>query len=138
MACPFFKPVAIAVRLQVVNGRLPLIDRYEGCCLATNFKTSVPVEARLDYCNHGYSRGSCEHFPAHETRSALRYTVLRHSPDVLEILCIEEQDHAPLHHYQLRYQIAESALSTPTSNEAVQAQAIAFCRSYLTHFGVVT
>jgi hypothetical protein len=135
MACPFFKPSHPVVTPRWVNGRLPLIDEYEGHCLAV-LNDDAPAGMRLDGCNRGYSRGVCEHFPASEQRSAFRYTVVRHTADALEVLCIEEQDHAPGRHYQLCYTINEARLAPDTVDEAVQAQALAFCRSYLTHFAL--
>jgi hypothetical protein len=117
---------------QWVNGRLPLIDEYDGRCLAVSGESKPAMQ--LDCCNRGYSRGVCEHFPLSEQRSAFRYTVLQQSADVLEILVIEEQDHAPGRHYQLRYAIAESRLAAEGLDEAVEAQALAFCRSYLRRF----
>jgi hypothetical protein len=133
MACPYFKPDRAVVAPRWVNGRLPLIDEYEGRCLAV-LGDEAPSAMRLDGCNRGYSRGVCEHFPASERRSAIRYTVLQHTADALEILCIEEHDHAPVLHYRLCYTIAEARLAPETADEAVQAQALAFCRSYLTRF----
>jgi hypothetical protein len=89
---------------------------------------------RLDSCNHGYSRGACQRFPLTEDRSALRYTLLRRTSEQLEILCIEEHDHAPGRHYALFYAISEATLASEACNEAVRAQATAFCRSYLARF----
>jgi hypothetical protein len=132
MSCPYFEPLTVVTHGNSVNGRLPLIDEYKGRCLAPDSGGSPAM--CLDACNHGYSRGICQRFPVTESRSALRYTVLRRTSDQLEILCIEEHDHAPGRHYPLRYAIAEATLSSNACEDSVRAQATAFCRSYLARF----
>ncbi|HEY7209737.1 MAG TPA: hypothetical protein VH477_05640 [Bryobacteraceae bacterium] len=134
MACPFFEPQVI-VRLSGYPGaRLPLIEEYEGACHAGSSVFEAPGELRFQCCNHGYSRGKCPHFPQSETRSAVRFDVVSRSTEFLELLCVEEQDHAPLRWLSLRYAIASGTLEPVLEDICAQAQAQAFCRSFLRRF----
>src|ERR1700721_4187727 len=106
MSCPYFEPLTVVTDSGSINGRWPLIDRYEGRCLAPDSCGQVPFPMRLDSCNHGYSCGACQRFPLTEDRSALRYTLLRRTSEQLEILCIEEHDDAPGRHTTLFHAIS--------------------------------
>jgi hypothetical protein len=131
MPCPYFAPHNVVAQQQNVNARLPLIDEYEGRCHAGSEPIATPAELRFRCCNHGYSRGSCQRFPSGDTRSALRYDVVRRTQSTLELVCIEEQNYAPLRWRTIQYSLASERLEPEIEDACTQAQAIAFCRSYL-------
>jgi hypothetical protein len=132
MPCPYFEPRNI-VEPRRPNARLPLIDEYDGLCHADSAPVEAPVEVRFRYCNHGYSRGCCERFPSVETRSSLRYTVVRHTGSALDLICIEEQNYTPLRWRALQYLLESECLEPEIDDACMRAQAVAFCRSYLKH-----
>ena len=134
MPCPFFEPRALATAPEHRSARLPLFDEYDGDCRSASEAFPVPPPQRFRYCNHGYSRHSCEHFPAAETRSSFRYAVIRHSSAALEIVCIEEQDYAPLRWHPAQYSPATGQFEPELADLCMRAQALAFCRSYLERF----
>ncbi|MFL6353005.1 MAG: hypothetical protein ACJ74Z_14310 [Bryobacteraceae bacterium] len=134
MPCPYFEPQnTVASRLNA-NARLPLIDEYNGLCRAASEPIEAPTELRFRCCNHGYSKGACERFPSGEIRSSLRYHVVRRAEDALELLCIEEQNYAPLRWRTIQYLLTNERLEPELEDPCSQAQAIAFCRSYLKRF----
>ena len=134
MPCPYFEPQAVATSPQHVNARLPLIDEYDGLCRAGLEPAPAPAERRFRCCNHGNSRGLCEIFPAADARSCFRYTVVRQSAAGLEIICIEEQNYAPLRWHPTEYCLATGRLEPEVPDACMRAQALAFCRSYLERF----
>lgn len=134
MPCPYFEPQNVSRDPRQANARLPLIDEYNGFCRAAPEPFAAPEELRFRCCNHGYSRGSCPHFPANESRSSIRYSVVRRTAATLEIICIEEQNYAPLRWHNLQYCLATGLLEPNLNDASMQAQAVAFCRSYLQHF----
>lgn len=134
MACPFFEPRTISRYPQKVGARLPLLDEYEGFCLAAAEPFQTPDELRSRACNHGYSRGSCTHFPITESRSCARFDVQGANAESLELLFVEEQDHAPVRWQSLRYYIDTERLEPDLGDRCARAQALAFCQSYLRRF----
>lgn len=134
MACPFFEPQAVAANPRHANARLPLIQEYDGACHAAAEPFTAPPEHRFSNCNHGYSRAACGRFPIAETRSALRYTVVKDSGGVLEIICIEERDHTPVAWHPARFSVETGLLEPAIPDTCMRAQALAFCRSYLARF----
>jgi len=134
MPCPYFAPHHIVAQPQNANARLPLIDEYDGLCRAASEPIDAPVELRFRCCNHGYSRGCCERFPSGDARSSLRYDVVRKTQNMLELVCIEEQNYAPLRWRTIQYFLASERVEPELEDACTQAQAIAFCRSYLKRF----
>jgi hypothetical protein len=134
MPCPYFEPRRVAAQPRHANVRLPLIDEYDGVCRAASEAIEVPGELRFGCCNQGNSRGLCGHFPAGETRSALRYDMLRQTPATLDLLWVEESDYAPLAWQRVSYFVDRDCLDTETGDACKQAQILAFCRSYLARF----
>ena len=59
MACPFFEPLAPVVHPESRNGRLPLIQEYEGVCHASGTGTI----ASGSVCNHGYANANVSGIP---------------------------------------------------------------------------
>ena len=138
MPCPYFEPQAVAEHPRHSSARLPLIDEYDGSCRAAPEPMPVPAERRFPCCNHGYSRGCCEHFPAAEVRSSFRYAVIAHSAAALEILCIEEQNYTPTRWHSTHYYPESGRLEPEVADACMHAQALAFCHSYLQRFPVRT
>ncbi len=134
MPCPYFEPQRVVISPRYANARLPLIHEYQGVCHAAAEPQTAPEALRFQYCNHGYSRGACDCFPSIETRSCLRYTVVRRTATALELVCVEEQDHAPLRWQTLRYILTTGELDPEVSEICMRTQALAFCRSYLQQF----
>jgi hypothetical protein len=122
----------VAVRSPRFTGvRLPLIDEYSGFCHSSG-ESALAVDAgqRLQ-CNQGYASGLCARFPPKGASSAMRYSVTRRTAEEITLVWLEEQDHSPLRWGPLHYSIADDALSAPDLTPAIQAQALAFCRSFL-------
>jgi hypothetical protein len=134
MACPFFQPQSVAPDPKHRNSRLPLLAEYDGFCRASAEPLPAPSELRYACCNHGYSRGLCHHFPSSETRSCLRFDVLRQNPESLELLFVEERDHTPVSWRALRYTFNTESIEPDLQDICARAQVRAFCRSYLARF----
>lgn len=120
--------------LQPAKGRLPLIEEHEGLCRATAEPFEAPAALRMRYCNHGYSRGACEHFPNTETRSAFRYHLTYLTETELEITVIEEQDYAPAAWRILKYSSEPERLEPEIEDCCMRAQVLALCHAYLNRF----
>ena len=134
MPCPYFAPQRVATDPLHVSARLPLIEEYDGLCHAYAEAINAPQALRFRCCNHGYSRGGCERVPPTEIRSCARYNVMRRSEFTLDVLCIEEQNYAPLRWQSVEYSIAGDRLTAELSDLCLQAQLLAFCRSYIRCF----
>lgn len=133
MPCPYFEP-RHAVRSQYPNARLPLLYEHDGLCHAGRALLEAPEAMRFRYCNHGYSRGACEYFPASETRSCLRYQVTRRSETEFEITIIEEQEYAPATWRVVKYWADQERLDPEIQDCCTRAQVVAFCRAYRANF----
>ena len=134
MPCPLFEPVRAVPNPQHPNARLPLIEEHDGICHAAPEPVETPSELRFQYCNHGYSVNCCRHLPAEEKRSALRYSVVAHTDNALELMCVAEKDYAPVYWLRVQYIVATDQLEPALKDVCMQAQALAFCRSYLRRF----
>jgi len=119
---------------QCATARLPLIDEYDGLCHASAPPIGAPSPLRFRYCNHGYSRGSCEYFPTGDPKSCTRYNVVRRTATTLEVLCIEEQDYAPLRWQSVQYWFEGDRIDPELTDLCMRAQLLAFCHSYLNRF----
>jgi hypothetical protein len=89
---------------------------------------------RFRFCNHGYSRGACEHFPSSEVRSCLRYQVRTRTGTEFEIAIIEEQDYAPSAWRTVKCSIDQERLDPEIQDSCIRAQVLAFCRAYFSRF----
>ncbi len=138
MACPYFEPQHVNASpehpIARIPPRLPLMDEYNGLCRAGGEPFPVPGEVRFRCCNHGNSRGICVHFPAGETRSALRYEIVGRTAAALDLLLLEERDYTPQAWQSVRYVLAGELIEPEISDVVKQAQIRAFCRSFLDHF----
>lgn len=120
---------------QYSNARLPLIDEYDGVCRANCEPVTAPSELRFSYCNHGYSRGGCDRFPSHEELCCLRYDVVGRSETTLSVICIEERNYAPVRWHRVQYLFASDEFDPELADGCMRAQALAFCRSFVSRFG---
>jgi hypothetical protein len=64
----------------------------------------------------------------------MRYNVARRIGDVLEVLCIEEKDYAPLRWQSVEYLVNTAQLKPEIDDASIRAQLLAFCRGYLARF----
>jgi len=117
------------------RARLPLLDEYDGICHATPEPFPAPGDLRFRFCNHGYSRDSCVHFPSGDSRSCTRLTVLNVTAECLEILSVDETDHAPVSWRSVTYRPHTGSIEPDLSDACARAQLVAFCKSYLRRFG---
>lgn len=131
MPCPFFEPITVIARATFPNARLPLLEEYDGLCHANKETQPVPRDLRFACCNHGYSRGSCPHFPLSEVRSAVRFDVRNCGRETMELLVVEERDHFPIKWTVVRYRLATNEFEPQIADHVAQAQLLAFCRSFL-------
>ncbi len=134
MPCPYFEPQRVVPPGQQTGARLPLIQEHEGLCRAGAEPFEAPAAMRFRYCNHGYSRGACQHFPLHETRSGLRYQLIGSTEAELEIMVIEEHDYAPAQWHVVKYSTGSELMDPDIQEPCMRAQLVAFCRTYLTRF----
>jgi hypothetical protein len=134
MPCPFFEPQQRAAKPAYAHARMPLIDEYDGLCHARAQVEQAPENVRFRCCNHGYSRTECTRFPQTESSSALRYSVVRETGELLQVLCIEERDHVPTPRFTIEFNIGDCSLAACDLTLVMQAQALAFCRSYVDRF----
>lgn len=134
MPCPLFEPQRAVSNPHHANARLPLIEEQDGVCHAAADPFAVPSELRFSCCNHGYSAKHCGHWPEAVGVSALRYSIAAHEGDVLQVICIEEKDYAPVRWRSVQYSIATGQLEPMIEDSCMRAQVIVFCRSYLQRF----
>jgi hypothetical protein len=131
MPCPFFEPRLALSSPRFTGVRLPLIDEYSGFCHSAAENAVAVDAAQRPQCNHGYASGLCPRFPPSAAPSAMRYSVAGRTAEEITLVWLEEQEHSPLRWGSLRYSIAEDVLSPLDLTPAIQAQALAFCRSFL-------
>lgn len=134
MPCLYFEPTIPVVEPFHDRSRLPLIEEYGGRCHAMHVAVAAADQMRWQCCNQGYSLGRCPQFPAAGFAGALRYSVTRHAEDLLELVWIEEREHAPFRHGSLHFTISTGCLLEAGLDTPVAAQALAYCRSYLKRY----
>ncbi len=133
MACPYFYPVErFQDREWPTPPRLPLGDPYHGmCCVNPTREIQPDRETVRQYCNLGYARGKCPHFPKDAGPDAVRFTVAGDQDGALQLFYVLEKDHAPLEHGPLEYSLELGRFSVSHSNELLRRQAQAYVESYL-------
>jgi hypothetical protein len=131
MACPFFEPAALAPMANWRNVRLPLIREYAGRCMRQ--EPCVQVSGRS--CNQGYAKGVCDYFPVDEKNRANRYSLVNRDERELRLLFINEEEYAPAASRTLHFSIVEDRVLESDLDPCAEAQALAFCRSYLKTHG---
>ena len=132
MPCPYFEPDAPIAAPALRNGRLPLIEEYSGRCVRSGAYRRAGDNTA---CNQGYARAICENFPEQQTNGAWRYSLVRRDGDQLEILWICEEEYFPVSSRPLHFSIGSDCLVEKEVDGSVEAQATAFCRSYLRTIG---
>jgi len=133
MPCPYFVPTSPVARIEP-GGRFPLIDAFFGDCHATEMPAPAPDGMLIPCCNHGYSRAECPNFPPEDDRSALRYSIVRRSPEFLDFVVIIERGYTPVTWQTIRYCIESGELESACVDRVIQAQALAFSKAYLRRF----
>jgi len=134
MPCLYFEPTSPAVQPSHAGTRLPLIEEYDGRCHAVSGAPAAVSQMRWQCCNQGYSLGRCAQFPSDGFGGALRYSVVSQSESLLELIWIEERDHAPFRHGGLHFAIAKGGFLETGLDSLIAAQALAYCASYLKRY----
>jgi len=133
MACPHFH--AVKPRSQTDNSNtamLPLGDAWEGTCRAVPESPWNPDEITLrSWCNLGYARGACAHFPADEGPDAVRFTIMGDDAGSLRLYYVLERDHHPFAHGPLEFSRAGEVFVEAPAHEAARRLARAYVASYL-------
>ena len=132
MACPYFYPVErFQEREWPTPPRLPLGDPYHGMCLVNPTRETRPdMETLRQYCNLGYARGKCPHFPKDSSADAVRFMVARDQDTLLKLQYVVEKDHSPLEHGPLEYSLDGKRFLVGHSSELLRRQAQAYAESY--------
>ncbi len=125
MACPYFLP-----QRPLDSGgwnpapRLPLIDAWAGECHAPQAKNLEPGENETrEFCNLGYARGRCPHFPPDAAADAVRFSISVNEAGDRRVIYVLEKDHAPVEHGLL----GETAVDPLLSRQG-QAFLDSYCR----------
>ena len=85
-----------------------------------------------DFCNQGYARGQCPHFPAQgNAPDAARFSVVRDRDNLVRIGWALEKDHHHFQHGTLEYCHEKSVFTVSYEDELIQCQAQAYLNSYL-------
>ena len=88
---------------------LPLGDAWTGVCRAAPDQPFQPEPALLDpFCNFGYARGHCAHFPAALAPDAARFTILSDDGAALRLYYVLERDHRPYAYGPLSFSVERS------------------------------
>ena len=129
MSCPYFDPIAPQVPGSgPESAMLPLGDMWAGLCRAARDAPWQPDHATLQpYCNLGYARGACAHFPDDDGPDAVRFTVYADDGAVIRLYHVLERDHHPFAHGPLEYPLA----AAPAADSLLARQAHAYVQSYL-------
>jgi hypothetical protein len=145
MSCPFFyasEPLSSVRELRPV----PLGRLYKGECRARGLHPSayLPSETALRaWCNFGYARGDCPHFPVAAEADAVRFSIAHADIAVITVRYCLERDHRPVDHGTLTFHCAAGgsggglrldgagAFDPPHSNAMVSRLAEAYVASYL-------
>jgi hypothetical protein len=132
MACPYFYPVdRIPESAWPKHPRLPLGDPYTGLCRAGTPEQSTPDQDTLRaFCNLGYGRGKCPHFPHGSGPDAYRFSVVADRDGELSIFYVAERGHGPLASGLFECSASGEAPLT-SGDETFRQQAHAYVESYL-------
>jgi hypothetical protein len=134
MPCPYFRPVEPLVWASAPI--LPLGDAYAGSCRADAEGEADPPEgALIDFCNLGYARGRCAHFPEGNGPDAVRFAVKSDAEGTITVAWVRERDHHPFDQGVLEYSEATRAFAAADRGEMLLEQARAYVASYLRRIG---
>jgi hypothetical protein len=139
MPCPFFEPRTIAATATFENGRLPLIDEYDGDCHLQGSHGAIDQSVRMLGCNHGNLGGVCCRLNAHfdvpqNHRAILRFHLQSRERDGVRVTVIEEDDFFPVRWSTIAFRLNAETFEPEIEDLCQRAQALAFCRSYLSRF----
>jgi len=111
---------------------LPLGDAWTGICRAVPDRPFQPDDSLLEpFCNLGYARGHCAHFPADCSPDAMRFILVSDDGAVLRLYYVLERDHRPFAHGPLEFSVAQNEVTTPAEGSLTDRQARAYAASYL-------
>jgi len=111
---------------------LPLGDAWTGICRAAPDQPFHPGDSLLDlFCNLGYARGHCAHFPADHGPDAARFTIVSDDGAALRLYYVLERDHRPFAHGPLAFSVEQNEITTRAEGVCTVAQARAYAASYL-------
>jgi hypothetical protein len=126
MSCPFFyarEPLSSARELRPV----PLGDLYAGECRAAKH---LPSDRELrTWCNFGYARGDCPHFPRDAAADAVRFSIAHADGATVTVRYCLERDHRPVEHGTLI--LTAGRCDPPHADPIVSRLAEAYLSAYL-------
>ncbi|MGA7295277.1 MAG: hypothetical protein WBW53_23315 [Terriglobales bacterium] len=130
MACPFFVP------REIVNdgswphpSRLPLGAGWTGNCRASGEEQAASDAHVREFCNLGYAT-ACPHLPRHRDWDAIRFSVAHTSRQRVTICFVCELDHAPIHHGNLTFDLANDAWLGEPPDRRVLTLANCYIQAY--------
>src|SRR5437660_284313 len=97
MACPFFHPIEPLSNTRELRA-LPLGDFYRGQCHAGDADYTPSENELRTWCNFGYARHDCAHFPAAQTDApdVARFSIGSDNDSGIIVRFTLERDHRPL------------------------------------------
>lgn len=128
VACPYFVPVepwSETGEPWPGPRRVPLGEPYRGNCQVA--AGGIDLNRQASTCNFGYARHRCPHFPKSDL-DAIRFSITGNAGDRVELVWIEERDHAPVSHGTARYR---QGVFEPALPAQYLTLALAFVRTYL-------
>jgi len=133
MSCPYFDPVEFRCGNRGSNhAMLPLGDSWSGVCRAIPEQPGRPDDTALQsYCNLGYARGKCDHFPSGHGPDAARFTITEDAGATLRLYYVLERDHEPFAHGPIAFCAASGQFTPPPEGELTARQARAYVESYM-------
>lgn len=132
MSCPFFSPTNRADDLRFPHpARLPLGAAWRGTCCAPGQNSSPePSDQELESCNLGYAK-SCPRLPRERDCDAIRFVVMKDSPDRLTVQFVFELNYLPAAVGLLEYDRKLRLWIKPHPQSQTQKLADTFLQSYL-------
>ena len=131
MACPFFSPTHRAHDLAFPHpARLPLGASWRGVCSAPNHEQTVPTDSELESCNLGYAQSCCR-LPSVRNADAVRFGVMKESPETLFVQLVFETAHLPAGEGLLQYDRRRNTWPVAHPEPRIQRLAQVFLESYL-------
>ncbi len=111
---------------------LPLGDAWDGVCRAVPDQPWRPDHSTLlPFCNIGYARGACAHFPSESSPDAVRFALRSDDNVSIRLDYVVEHDHHPLAYGRIEYSLSNRCFLDASCGEGVTRQARAYIQSYL-------
>ena len=131
MACPFFSPSNRAENIPLPHpARLPLGAAWRGTCGVPGSELVQLGEIELESCNLGYAY-ACPRLPSDRVADAVRFGVVKRSPERLVLQFVFEAKHLPVAHGHMEYDCILNRWTVPVSDLRIQKLAECFLHSYL-------